>query len=559
MSEPAWDHLPHDPQGFFGLAEGFDRKDLKRRYNEYLKQFKPEKFPAEFQKIRAAYEALDQRLRYGAEASLPTLDLPRYEWTASDALSSQAKSESSESTEGLNPQSIQRPAPKPWHERLRETSPVDLLAELQQIAEKQPFHYFAIGVIEDAFPDADPLAFLKAILKGLKRWPGDPGLSELLAAYLKDEVPVSQATLVLKSVAKIIRGDRYFYLTEGLWDRLLREGSFPEFLTTLQACEAQLIDHRNTARMAFYIHILKPALWLADDDWVDRIFDIINAEGEKLLWRFEFDLDFLQMLREYIQQRPDLVAGNPIRVAMDRTLRSYCIDDEPTFDRNFLSSAVQLGSQTHEVLAAFPLDVATDKYGSLYRLWLWLDREVAERHGIADDSADATQLVKSVRGMFRRIQERSDKTNVGSVWTVTGIIYLLLKVVTYILPVLLIGAVMRWLLPGVGLVYASNGAATLTLVVSIGGGFTAGWFLSKHVLLPNWYRFCRYWALVCYHQVWRMELVPFLRQTRLGYGEFLDVLSEAEHDDIHCSGWISHYSRIDYGLAFLGLAQRYIV
>ena len=79
------------------------------------------------------------------------------------------------------------------------------------------------------------------------------------------------------------------------------------------------------------------------------------------------------------------------------------------------------------------------------------------------------------------------------------------------------------------------------------------------MLLPNWYRFCRFWALKCYHQLWRTELVPFLRQTRLPYGDFLEVLQQAEHDEIHCSGWIAHFSRIDYGLAFVGLAQRYIV
>ncbi|MDX1970316.1 MAG: J domain-containing protein, partial [Planctomycetaceae bacterium] len=63
MSEPAWNCLPHDPQGFFGLPATFDRQDLKRQYNRLIKQFKPEKYPQEFQKIRAAYDALDQRLR----------------------------------------------------------------------------------------------------------------------------------------------------------------------------------------------------------------------------------------------------------------------------------------------------------------------------------------------------------------------------------------------------------------------------------------------------------------------------------------------------------------
>ena len=54
MTEPAgpdWNLLPHSPEEFFGLETGYDRKDLKRKYNQFLKQFKPEKHPQEFQRI----------------------------------------------------------------------------------------------------------------------------------------------------------------------------------------------------------------------------------------------------------------------------------------------------------------------------------------------------------------------------------------------------------------------------------------------------------------------------------------------------------------------------
>ncbi len=59
--EPDWNRLPHDPVGFFGLPDDFDRIALKRSYNALLKRYKPEKFPGEFQRIRMAYEQLDAR------------------------------------------------------------------------------------------------------------------------------------------------------------------------------------------------------------------------------------------------------------------------------------------------------------------------------------------------------------------------------------------------------------------------------------------------------------------------------------------------------------------
>src|SRR3954469_5292635 len=68
-AEPDWSCLPHDPQRFFGLSAEFDRRDLKRRYNELIRRFKPEKYPAEFQRIRAAYEELENAIRYGLQNS----------------------------------------------------------------------------------------------------------------------------------------------------------------------------------------------------------------------------------------------------------------------------------------------------------------------------------------------------------------------------------------------------------------------------------------------------------------------------------------------------------
>ena len=53
--EPIWEHLPADPEKFFGLADDFKRNDLKRGYTKLIKRFKPDKFPREFQLIRAAF------------------------------------------------------------------------------------------------------------------------------------------------------------------------------------------------------------------------------------------------------------------------------------------------------------------------------------------------------------------------------------------------------------------------------------------------------------------------------------------------------------------------
>lgn len=550
MSEPEWNRLPHDPQGFFGLPATFDRQDLKRQYNRLIKQFKPEKFPQEFQKIRSAYEALDQRLRYGDESILSPVEFPKYHWSASDMSLAVDTPTAGPDDPNIPPSAV------PLFERLRIESPAAIAQELRGIDEKQPYHFFALALLEDVLPDRETQTFLKWLLRGLQRWPRDPGLCELLTTYLKQEVPPQQAGSILRAVAKVIRDDRFFYLTEELWDLHLRNAKFREFRATLQACEAQLVDHRIAARLAFYVHILKPAMWLADDDWVDELLHFINSEGARLAWRFEGDLEVLFQLREYIQHRHDLLDGNPIRAEMDQVVRSYCLDREPEFDTKYLSCAVRLGSAADEVLTAFAPGKDVERYGPLYRLWLWIDNEVSARHGITDDSGDASKLVKSARGLLRRIQELSDRTNVGSVWTVTGLLYLSLKGGIYVAAIALLWgglyAVLGWLIRQDS---RQNTAAALGIV----GGAILGWCGDKWGMMPLWHKFCRYWALVCYRRVWRKELLPFLKQTRLPYGDFVHLLSQAERDDIHCSGWICYYCQLDYGLAFAGLAQRYIV
>ena len=71
---PDWNFLPQSPERFFCLNSGFESEELKRAYGAFVRQFKPDKFPNEFKKIRAAYEQLDRNLRYGrtqADANSP--------------------------------------------------------------------------------------------------------------------------------------------------------------------------------------------------------------------------------------------------------------------------------------------------------------------------------------------------------------------------------------------------------------------------------------------------------------------------------------------------------
>ncbi|OYW23490.1 MAG: hypothetical protein B7Z55_03495 [Planctomycetales bacterium 12-60-4] len=137
----------------------------------------------------------------------------------------------------------------------------------------------------------------------------------------------------------------------------------------------------------------------------------------------------------------------------------------------------------------------------------------------------------------------------------TGLLYLAVKALTFFVPIVV---VWFFVLAILGPPDRQAPFATGEGLIAIIGGLGLGWCVNKWFTVPRWHQFCRYWARVCYCRIWRKELLPFLKQTRLPYGDFLDLLREAERDEIHCSGWINFYCRLDYGLAFVGLAQRYI-
>ncbi|MFN9437815.1 MAG: hypothetical protein ACK6DC_23155, partial [Planctomycetota bacterium] len=64
--DPPWHLLPDSPWQFFGLGPKATRDDLKLAYSLLIRRFKPDKFPQEFKRIRAAYERVDRWLGSGS-------------------------------------------------------------------------------------------------------------------------------------------------------------------------------------------------------------------------------------------------------------------------------------------------------------------------------------------------------------------------------------------------------------------------------------------------------------------------------------------------------------
>jgi len=286
MESANWSLLPHDPRGFFGLGDTFERKELKRAYNVLLKQYKPEKFPEEFKRLRAAYETLDRELRYGQAARVAT-EREQYEWTRS---TSKATADPQTTTTAPSEESTTEPVA--FHQRLKQESPVVLYKELLNRQNKTPYEYFTLALIADVVTEK-PLLFYQWIATGLQEHPND----------------------------------------QGLWQQLLAKADFPVFQSTLHQCESNLKLFDDRGKHAFYSHILKRAIWKADDQWLDRVFNFLDNNASNLNSDSEFTLHLLEKMRDFQSKSQKLVGNNPIRQKIRDTIVAYYSSDTEVGDR----------------------------------------------------------------------------------------------------------------------------------------------------------------------------------------------------------------------------------
>ena len=178
-----WNLLQHNPQAFFGLPASFDRKDLKRAYNVWLKRFKPEQYPTEFQRIRAAYELLESQLRFQTNQEVPLEDGIRPTLSSTDTVSLPDNSgQSLEKQTPVDPVAFVR-------ELLARQDREGVFFELSQKEQKTSFEYYALAVLSDFTQpraEEDSSGFVDWILAGLEVHRGDPSLLQLLRAYLSE-------------------------------------------------------------------------------------------------------------------------------------------------------------------------------------------------------------------------------------------------------------------------------------------------------------------------------------------------------------------------------------
>jgi hypothetical protein len=551
-SEPDWSLLPHQPEAFFELQDDYDRKDLKRRYNRLLKQYKPEKFPEEFQRIRAAFEQLDNQLRYGRRMNGPSLTLPNLDWEQGEQAPTAASREGGSTSESSY-QKQPPPQPRLW-ERLEESSPQLLLSELKQKQQKSPFDYYAIAILSDTEADREETTFLKWILKGVSEHPQDPALFRILYQLLREDFSSKMCRVLVKSVANVISDDRFYMLTEPLWDKLLLSEEFPKLAKLLEQCESKLKDYRVNGQVAFYMHFLKKAIFRSSNTWLDRAFHFIEDHHDALSGQSEAELEVLQALRTYRELRNEFLDGNELFTALDQVILDYCELEDFRAEKTFLNLQVQIASAEWDVLEAFPveLDPAMEAF---FECWLWIDADIASRFGIEEVEIGSNLKRRSVSilNLMRTIGLRTKKSWIGWFWQSLGWMY----------------EVTRFAASAVMIAFCCMTYAILTrqlssalyvtgfAVIIVGGIFVGRWLGNKW-LLPYFQKLYISYAEKTYDRIWRDQLELYVRQTALPYHVVIKLIHAISEEGDNLSESIIRVGYSDVGLGTLAIAMKYL-
>ncbi|WP_442481942.1 hypothetical protein [Aeoliella sp. SH292] len=543
---PRWELLPRDPVGFFELSEGFDRKDLKRAYNRLLRIYKPEKYPSEFQQIRQAYEELDEQLRYHGSATSRRVAVPE-DWQT-DA-------------EAPQPATPTTAAPKPSEptlvERLKTESPAAIFEELKARQNKQPYDYYALALLSDIV-ERSPTGFAKWLIEGIAAHRRDGALKQLLHDYFRGPQTGELLVKLLPAVAKAVRTDEFYPLTEPAWRVVLRECDFRKFAAAYDACEAELRDSHIVGRMAFLIHMLKSAMWRdpETDGWSARQFRFVEENFSNIPPWLEWDVEVLGLAREYLAIRDKFVSGSPLRTKIDAALKEYFSESQELGDRAVVAAQMEVLAAGDTLMHEFPLDM-NEVFHAFYPIWAWASHDVAERQAFKQDE-EVNENVWATRALalLARMEKECNNSLVGVMWSTA----LAGRVVTICLSAIITFVVLSWLfIAGLEAIESRQpwdvyfGFGGLIILILSG---VAAWFAKPWLDKKLWFPLNEEFARKCYDRMWRRELLDFQRRSHVP-DRFFRALFAHFADRTATSSWVNQFVQQDFAAVMLAGAQRY--
>ncbi|MCH2204672.1 MAG: J domain-containing protein [Lentisphaerales bacterium] len=313
----------NDPYDFFELADGFTKKDLKRAYTKKIKQYKPEKFPDEFMKIRAAFEQLEQELAYGKPYRQNKKSHKKVELTEemeaqiAEFLSLPQEGENLQIniqlTQGKEAENKSLPDLQDTIDEIQQTPFVETYAHLSddnyhevcQKISQQDSSSIREQVLNLLLTEKD--TGLEKVLDGFielyKKYPDEPLIEQTLRYILREDMPKELLESTLLRLASCLGG--FYYNCELLLHKYLCKFSFKEFIELLERCENRLSFDEKHDSSIFYCRLIHRYFFRISEKWrndkIQYINEFLSLENDYL----DEKLDYIELLTSFVASLKD--------------------------------------------------------------------------------------------------------------------------------------------------------------------------------------------------------------------------------------------------------------
>ena len=498
-----------NPVAFFELSDGYDRRDLKRAYGKAIRQYRPETHPAEFQLIREAYEDLERALRYGQDRKQQ--QQAAQAWDMSSTAPKDTAPQPTPST--AQPKAKRRASTLSFRE-LATVDPKLALKKFKTMKRRTAQDYYAAAVLSDAVAGKSTQTYLIMLLDGFAAYPSDPGLHQLICEYVRNETPDTLIEKTLKFIAEKINDPSFYSLSEPLWIRLLGrpQADFESFQSLLSSCERKIKQTDLRARDAFYLRIVRLAVWVAPPQWTTNVLQELESRSASMDYESQSDLDFAAEIQGILGVNDKLKKNTPVRDRLLLALRLSCSESIHQSLRRILALLNESTQDTKAFQQSFPIDQSQDDevwISAIYRLTVQVHPFVVDSEDQVSQQRQIDQTVELVNDLsedamkiFAAIKagETRYRTLPFLLWIIGGTIGLALPIV-------------------VGLMLISTGAVSsviaivvlIALIIGLVVSF-ARW-LSPKFLAPRLAELRNRRSKAAYQEHWRSRLFRFSRSS----------------------------------------------
>lgn len=554
--EPCWEHLPRRPDLFFELKEGFDRRDLKRAYNRLVRQYKPERAPEEFKRIRSAFEALEEGLRYSQAIESSDVELDGAEWAPSD--DEPGPDRSGVEGEQLNQQTFELSGPSPYEtlEQLAESTPMAVAEALREYPDKSPQNWCQLALIEDELSPQDGLAIYRTLIAGARETEFSLPVMSLLVALCEEPLATQDAKVLVEELAELHRndrgrldGERFFYISSELWMELGASLSFEAFEELFERHRQQVDDEGSLMILQLLIRLLPVVGLESTDAWIGGVLAMIEERYHELPPWLQDQVVHSDWLLHYRAVRADFIAGNPLRAKVDRLLMDHARNKRSAVTRGLGELLDEVRGDPKHVLSSFGIS-GTRGFGSAIEPLWWIAAEYGDSLGGMREPADPEDIQLQVYEFARRLEGRTDRSLLGMAWNLSALalvvslfVLLIIAPVALIValsdehPMLLVGLVIGW---SIAVIYAWASDSRLKLLFSLPATRLAGFF-SKRL----------------YRYQWRKQVMRFLGQSHLLASDVQQSLECMEAEAVTNNEFIARWMDKDWGLTLYSLALQF--